>query len=212
MKLKIDKLKIETTLEDFINAWGLNINEVKKELEGGYYSDDFISIKENKKNWNVDLDLARSYEIIDMVNNSYNNKFILIVKDIWNGQTDKCENCIGFGEIYNKKCQKYDECQKCNGTGGEDEIEYTSFTLESGCIENLQDIIFMGGESDKKKFLSSKQLKCFNKLEEDGLINFTDLLDCQEFYFVKKTDIQKDGWKKTLKSFNLYNWETYPYN
>ena len=46
MKIKIENLDEETTLEKFVEDWGLDINEINEELENrSYYSDDFVEIE-----------------------------------------------------------------------------------------------------------------------------------------------------------------------
>ena len=63
MKIKLENLDKETTLEKFVEDWDLDINEINQELENNsYYSDDFVEIirEENitkinilTKNWEV---------------------------------------------------------------------------------------------------------------------------------------------------------------
>jgi hypothetical protein len=204
MKLKIDKLGIETTLESFVNDWELDINEVKKELNDGYYSDEWVSIEKGEDNYlNVDI-ITHSFEIIDIINSCYNNEFLMVVKDVWNGETDECETCDGYGE------NDDDECVDCEGTGGYDDVQYTIFTPEGGNQDNISDITFKGGEYEEKTILTKEQYEKFIKLQDDGLIDFTDLLKYQTFHFIKKKVLKENGWYKIIESFELYDWETYP--
>jgi hypothetical protein len=50
MKLKIDQLGIETTLENFINDWEYDFDEVKTDLDDGEYRDEWISIEKEDDN------------------------------------------------------------------------------------------------------------------------------------------------------------------
>ena len=181
MKLKIDKLGIETTLESFVNDWELDIDEVKKELNDGYYSDEWVSIEIGEDDClNVDI-ITHSFEIIDIINNRYNNEFLFVVKDVWNGETDEG-----------------------------DDVEYTSFTIEGGNPDKISDITFKGGEYEEKTILTKEEYEKFIKLQDEGLINFTDLIKYQTFYFPKKKDLKENGWYKTIELFELYDWEKYP--
>ena len=206
IKLKIEELAIETTLEDFVNDWELDMNEVEEELNDGYYSDEEVMIDKGEDNClNVDI-ISNSFEIIDIINSIYNDQFLMVVKDVWDGETDECETCDGCGEN-----DKEEECVDCEGTGGCVDVEYTSFTLEGDNPDNIVDIVFKGGEYVEKIMLTKKQIEEFNKLKYDGLIDYTNNLKYQEFLFVKKKNLKKDGWEKTLKSFSLSDWDKYPW-
>jgi len=206
MKLIIEQLSIETTLENFVNEWGYDLNEIEDELKDGGYYDELINIEKSEDNsLNVEI-TSTSFDIIDIINNIYNNEFLMVVKDVWNGQTDECEKCDGMGENEDEE-----ECIDCEGTGGDEVLEYTAFSLEGGNIENISEISFKGGEYAKKEFLSDEQNEKFKQLCDDGILDWTDNLKYQTFYFVKKKELKESGWEKTLESFNLYDWDKYPF-
>ena len=49
-KIKIENLGIETTLEKFVEDWGLDINKINEELEeNSCYRNDFVEIERNDK-------------------------------------------------------------------------------------------------------------------------------------------------------------------
>ena len=183
MNVKIDQLGIETTYEDFIKDWNLDINELNDELKVGSYSDEWIDIEKLDEN-TLDVYInSTSFEIIDIINKCYKNEYIMIVKDVWNGES----------EDY-------------------DSVEYTSFTFEygddvKGPITN--EIYFKGGEYEEKTIISDQD-EFFN-LKDKGLIDFTDNVNFQTFYFIKPKNLDVNGWEKTLESFKLSDWETYPF-
>jgi hypothetical protein len=175
MKLKIDQLGIETTLENFINDWEYDFDEVKTDLDDGEYRDEWISIEKDDDNC-LNVYIQSNFEIIQIINDIYNDEYLMVVKDVWNGDT-----------------------------------EYTSFTLEGGFLNNITDINFKGGEYKEKTVLNDKELEKFVQLKNDDLINYTDLLKYQSFEFVKKKDLEKNGWEKTIESFNLFDWDKYKF-
>ena len=52
----------------------------------------------------------------------------------------------------------------------------------------------------------------FYKQSDEGKIDFTDLMKYQEVWFVKEEDLIRNGWEKTIESFNLYDWEKYSFD
>lgn len=206
MKLTIEQLGIETTFKNFCNDWDYDLNEIEDELKDGDYFDEWINIEKLEDNsLNITIS-STSFEIIDVINNVYNNEFLMVVKDVWNGQNDECEKCDGMGENEDEEV-----CEDCEGAGSYADLEYTVFSLEGRDIENISEILFKGGEYDKKEFLSDEQKQKFKQFCDDGILDWTSNLKYQTFYFVKKKELKKNGWEKTLESFNLHDWDKYPF-
>lgn len=84
-KLIIINLEIETTLEDFINDWDLDVDKVNERLENSkYYEDDYVLI-ESKGFITIKTEY---WETIDKVNKLYDNNYFLVVKDVYFGEND----------------------------------------------------------------------------------------------------------------------------
>lgn len=176
MKVKIDNLGIETTLKEFVEDWDLDINEINEELKNSSsYSDDYVEIELENNIINVSI-LTIDWGVKDIVNNIYNDQYLFIIKDVYNGDND----------------------------------EYTKFSIENPTPETY-DIVFEGGEYDKKTILNEEQLSKFYKQRDEGNIDWTDLLKYQRVWFVKKKDLIDNGWEKIIESFNLFDWDQYPY-
>ncbi len=180
MKIKLENLNEETTLEKFVEDWDLDINEINESLENNsYYSDDFVEIVKEENITTISI-LTKLWEVIDVVNNIYNNHYLFVIKDVYYGENDE-----------------------------DGELNYTSFSIENS-IPEINDIVFKGGEYEQKSILNKNQLSKFYEQVDNGDINWSDLLKYQEIWFVKKKDLISNGWGKTIESFNLYDWELYP--
>ena len=180
--MKIENLGIETTLEKFVEDWGLNINEINVKLdESSYYSDDFVEIQ-RKNNIITSRILTDFWEVMDTVNDIYDDYYLFIVKDVYTG--------------YNNE--------------DFEELNYTQFLIENP-TSKTKDIVFNGGEYDEKSILNENQLSKFYNQREDENIDWTDSLKYREVWFVREEDLIKNGWGKTIKSFNLDDWDKYPY-
>lgn len=206
MKIKIENLGEETTLEKFVEDWDLDINEINEELENSsYYSDDFVEIEREDNITTIKI-LTNLWEVMDVVNNIYDNHYLFIVKDVYTGENDEdCVVCDGEGFDTNDE-----ECKSCEGIGGDyGELNFTQFSIENSTPET-SGIVFKGGEYDEKSILNKEQLSKFYKQRDDGNIDWSDLLKYQQIWFVKKKDLLSNGWGKTIESFDLYDWESYP--
>ena len=107
MKIKIENLGIETTLEKFVEDWELDINEINKELdENSYYSDDFVEIEREDNLITIRI-LTSYWEVQDMVNDIYDDYYLFVVKDVFSGYNDEdCEVCDGEGvETNDEECK-----------------------------------------------------------------------------------------------------------
>ncbi len=205
--MKIENLGIETTLEKFVEDWELDINEINKELdENSYYSDDFVEIEREDNLITIRI-LTSYWEVKDMVNDIYDDYYLFVIKDVFSGYNDEdCEVCDGEGVDTNDE-----ECKLCEGIGGDyGELNYTQFSIENP-TSKTNDIVFKGGEYDKKSILNEDELSKFHNQKDEEKINWTDSLKYQEVWFVKEEDLIRNGWGKIIKSFNLSDWEKYPF-
>ena len=200
MKVKIYELDKETTLENFVKDWGLDIDDVKGELENnGHYENDYISIeKENNDSLYVTIQTTY-WEVIDLINGIYNNEFLMIVKDVWNGETEECETCDGCGENEDEE-----ECVDCEGSGGCKQVMYTSFQVENNpsivvegnnSPKNVPRRIVFKGLDEMNIILNEKEEEEFEQLQNEGLIDYTDYLKYQTIYIVKKKEFEEKKWE-----------------
>ena len=204
----IENLGIETSLEKFVEDWELDINEINKELEEeGTWSDDFVEIEREDDEITIRI-LTRFWEVQDMVNDRYDDYFLFVVKDVYIGDNDEiCEVCDGDGVDTNDE-----DCKSCDGDGGDfGELNYTQFSIENP-TSKTNPIVFKGGEYQEKSILNEDELSKFYKQLDEGKIDSSDLSEYQEVWFVKEEDLITNGWKKTIESFNLYDWEKYPFD
>jgi len=206
MKIKIENLDEETTLKKFVEDWDLDINEINEELEeSSCYSNDFVEIEREDDEITIRI-LTDNWEVMDMVNDIYDDYYLFVVKDVYYGENDEeCEVCNGEGVDTNDE-----DCKSCKGEGGDyGELNYTSFEIENPTPET-SNIIFQGGQNDEKSILKEDELSKFHKQRDEEIIDYTELMKYQNIWFVKKKDLISNGWGKTIESFNLIDWESYP--
>ena len=206
MKLFVKDLGIETTLEQFVKDWDLDIYSVNEELEGDLetYFGEFCSIEKDEENENCLMGNinTESWEVMDMVNDIYDDYYLFVVKDVFYGENDEvCEVCDGEGVDANDE-----DCKSCDGEGGDyEEINYTQFSIENSTSNN--DVVFKGGQYQEKSILNENELSKFYDQCNEGKTE--NDVKYQDIWFVKEEDFNKNGWKKTIESFNLYDWNKY---
>lgn len=207
--IKIENLGIETTLEKFVEDWGFDIDEINEELdENSCYSNDFVEIEREDDVITIMILTTGSWEVKDIVNDIYDDYYLFIVKDVFYGENDEdCEVCDG--ECVDKNDE---DCKSCDGMGGDyGELYYTQFSIENP-TSRTNSIVFKGGEYDKKSILNEDELSKFQKQIDEEIIEYSTLMKYQECWFVKEEDLIRNGWGKTIKSFNLSDWEKYPFD
>ena len=174
----IKQLGIETTLKEFVKGWEIDLNEFNDKIkENGYYNTDLIIVHKNQENC-FDVEIINSMwgEIIDTLNKVYPDNYILIIKDVWYG--------------------------KVRYQLGTKEFDYTSFQTENktGKQTNLS---FKNKNNNYKKLLimNDSEIIEFEKLKENGTINYTDLIKYQEIFFIKEQDFEEKKWYDFIKSW-----------
>ena len=217
-KIKIENLGIETTLEKFVEDWGLDINKINEELEeNSCYSDEFFEIEREFSEADVitvripslDESQGESLSTLAVVNSVYDDYYLFVIKDVYFGEiAEACEVCDGEGW----DDEDDEECKSCEGEGGDyGELNYTSFNIENSTPKTNPPIVFKGGEYNEKSILNEDELSKFYNQMDEGKIDYTTFLKYQEVWFVKEEDLIRNGWGKTIKSFNLYDWKKYPF-
>lgn len=203
-KIKIENLGIETTLEKFVEDWGLDINKINEELdENSCYRDEYVELEREDNIITIRI-LTDLWEVYDMVNKIYDDYYLFVVKDVFSGDNDEdCEVCDGEGVDTND-----DDCKSCEGEGGDyGELNYTQFSIENP-RSKTNNIVFEGGEYHEKSILNEDELSKFYNQRDEEKIDYTDY---QEVWFVKEENFIRNGWEKTIKSFDLYDWDKYKF-
>ena len=169
MKLIISELDVETTLEDFVNDWDLDIEEVKEELDNDDYyegGNGFFMIEKSEDNKFLTVEIIDGhYEIFESLNGIYEHKYLLFFKDVFWGRDEN-----------------------------DDDVEFTTWDIE-GIYNNK--FIFKGDENDSKKLCNKDEEIEFENFIEEGVIETTH--KDQEFLFVKEKDFNLDKWLKYFK-------------
>ena len=190
MKLKVNNLGLETTLEQFVKDWKLDLNKVKQNLENGVYYNNEVHIERGDDNCisaDISTDNGESDEMIHLINEKYNNQYFLIEKEVW--------------------CSPQDDMLDED----ENELDFTRFTIKNNDSDEMLNIIFSGGEYDEKFILTEKEEAQFEEYVDEGKIECDELAKYQEHWFVKKNELIVNGWELTIISFNLDDVDTYPY-
>ena len=198
MKLIIKELKIETVLVDFVNSWNKNIDceDHQLEIETIYdfanercFYHDIFDMEMDKENNCLFLEIASPFEAFPTISKLYNNDYLMITKS-----------------LSKKNNRDYDE---------ENDIEeeydyilgYTIFTVED-CLGYSSEIGFRGyGGNTPKIYMNKEDWDLYNNLED---CYDDDLISYQTVHFVRKKDFEVCKWYQTIKSFDLYDWDTYP--
>lgn len=204
MRLIIKELKVETDLVDFVNNW--NKNDVsgeyyQLEIETIYddlaseenYNGELFSITVDKENNCLILEIDSHFEAFPTISKLYNNDYLMITKSL--STKTKIES------DYNDDDDDEDDYY-------EDELEYTIFTAED-CLGYHNQIGFKGGEYKSKLYMSQTDWDLYNNLEDENNFDF-DLISYQTVHFVSKKQFAVGKWFQTIKSFDLYDWDTYP--
>ena len=198
MKVKISSLNLETTLDEFIKSWKNEINEELWEEfnEEGYLDDEYQTglVMEKNEDNSVSIEITPDFSNIDIINSVYNNKYALLVKDVFGPLND---------DFYHKLSDEEREFMN-------DAESFVCFSTEGNEIFEDVAIIFSGGEYGKKKQLNKDQSEKFYRWRDfSPAFNGDDNIKYQEIFFVDIEFFKLNGWKKTLGQFNLYEFENY---
>lgn len=205
MKLIIKELKVETILVDFVNSWNKNIDckDYQLEIETIYdfanercFYHDIFEIEMDKENNCLFLEIASPFEAFRTISKLYNNDYLMITKSLsikTNNESDYIDDDDDFEE-----------------DDFEDELEYTIFTAED-CLGYNNQIGFKSVKYQSKVYMTKEDWDLYNNFDEEDFIDF-DEGTCwfQPVHFVSKKEFEDGKWFQTIKSFDLYDWDTYP--
>lgn len=203
MRLIIKELKIETVLVDFVNSWNKNIDckDHQLEIETIYdfanercFYHDIFEIEMDKENNCLFLEIASPFEAFRTISKLYNNDYLMITKSL--------STKTNIDSDYNDDDDDYEDDDY------EEVLEYTIFTAED-CLGYNNQIGFKGGEYKSKLYMSETDWDLYNNLEDENNFDI-DLISYQTVHFVRKKDFEVGKWFQTIKSFDLYDWDTYP--
>ena len=200
MKLIIKELKIETVLIDFVNNWNKNVGGDFFQLEieriydylasEGYYNGELFSIDLDKENNCLFLEIDSPFEAFPLINELYNYNYLMITKNLYKIIINEFENNYE-NDVY-------------------EELEYTIFTAEDS-LEYDNEIGFKSVNYQPKVYMSKEDWDFYNNFHEEDLFNCDDLLlNNRTVHFVSKKEFAEGNWFQTIKSFDLYDWNTYP--
>ena len=200
MKLIIKELKIETVLIDFVNNWNKNVGGDFFQLEieriydylasEGYYNGELFSIDLDKENNCLFLGIDSPFEAFPLINELYNYNYLMITKNLYKIIINEFENNYE-NDVY-------------------EELEYTIFTAEDS-LEYDNEIGFKSVNYQPKVYMSNEDWDFYNNFHEEDLFNCDDLLlNNRTVHFVSKKEFAEGNWFQTIKSFDLYDWNTYP--
>lgn len=200
MKLIIKELKIETVLIDFVNNWNKKVGGDFFQLEieriydylasEGYYNDELFSIDLDKENNCLFLEIDSPFEAFPLINELYNYNYLMITKNLYKIIINEFENNYE-NDVY-------------------EELEYTIFTAEDS-LEYDNEIGFKSVNYQHKVYMSKEDWDFYNNFHEEDLFNCDDLLlNNRTVHFVSKKEFAEGNWFQTIKSFDLYDWNTYP--
>jgi|LauGreDrversion4_2_1035121.scaffolds.fasta_scaffold25322_8 hypothetical protein len=207
MRLIIRELKIETVLVDFVNNWNksdvsseyyqMDIESINDDLASEEnYNDELFSITKDKENNCLILEIDSPTEAFPTISKLYNNDYLMITKSLstkTNIESDYDDN---------------DDADDYEDDDYENVLEYTIFTAED-CLGYHNQIGFKGGEYKSKLFMNQADWEFYNNLEDENNFDF-DHISYQTVHFVRKKDFEDGKWFQTIKSFDLYDWDTYP--
>jgi hypothetical protein len=148
----------------------------------------------DKENNCLFLEIASPFEAFRTISKLYNNDYLMITKN-----------------FINKNNRDYDE-----ETDIEEEYDsilgYTIFTAEDYLLsedrrEDFSEIGFRGyGAHEPKAYMNKEDWDLYNDLEDYN----DDLISYQTVHFISKKEFASGNWFQTIKSFDLYDWDTYP--
>lgn len=198
MKLIIKELKVETVLVDFVNSWNkyvggeynqLEIETIYDDLDSERdYNGELFSITMDKENNCLILEIDSPFEAFPLINELYNYNYLMITKSL--------ARIISKDFDYNFENDDYEE------------LEYTIFTAEDS-LEYDNEIVFKGGEYKTKLHMSKADWDSYD-IEDIDISDDFNLLKYQTVHFVSKKEFAEGNWFQTIKSFDLYDWDTYP--
>lgn len=198
MKLIIKELKIETVLIDFVNNWNkyvggdffqLEIERIYDYLASeGNYNGELFSIDLDKENNCLFLEIDSPFEAFPLINELYNYNYLMITKSVARIDSKDLD--------YDLDNDDYEE------------LQYTIFTAEDS-LEYDNEIVFKGGENRTKLHISKADWNSYDPEDIDISDDF-NLLKYQTVHFVSKKEFAEGNWFQTIKSFVLYDWNTYP--
>ena len=116
-------------------------------------------------------------------------------------------------EVYDMVNEIYDDYYlfvvKDVFSGDYGELKYTQFSIENPASKtNNIFYVFKGGEYHEKSILNEEELSKFYNQRDEEKIEHTDY---QEVWFVKEENFIRNGWEKTIKSFDLHDWDKYKF-
>jgi len=215
MRLIIKELKVETVLVDFVDNWNKNnLSEKYYELEidtindnlsrGRDYYKEFLSIEIDIENNCLNLLFFDSRQVFPIISRIYNNSYLLITKCIHRITS----NDLNYNEdLVNEDEVDVDDVHEYENEGNK--LEYTIFEAED-CLGYHNQIQFKGGENICKFLISETDEDSY----EWELVEFYSTKYFQDFYFdhffISKKEFEDGNWFQTIKSFDLYDWDTYP--
>jgi antitoxin component YwqK of YwqJK toxin-antitoxin module len=198
MKLIIKELKVETVLVDFVNNWNkyvggeynqLEIETIYDDLDSERdYNGELFSIVLDKENNCLFLEIDSPFEFFPLINELYNYNYLMITKSL--------ARIVSKDFDYNLENDDYEE------------LEYTIFSAEDS-LEYDNEIVFKGGEYRTKLHISKADWDSYD-VEDIDISDDFNLLKYQTIHFVSKKEFEDGNWFQTIKSFDLYDWNTYP--
>lgn len=198
MKLIIKELKVETVLVDFVNNWNkyvggeynqLEIETIYDDLDSERdYNGELFSIALDKENNCLFLEIDSPFEAFPLINELFNYNYLMITKSL--------ARIVSKDFDYNFENDDYEE------------LEYTIFTAEDS-LEYDNEIVFKGGEYRTKLHISKADWDSYD-IEDIDISDDFNLLKYQTVHFVSKNEFADGKWFQTIKSFDLYDWDTYP--
>ena len=205
--LLIDQLDIKTTLESFVKDWELDMDEVIESFEENDVYDDYEGWFNITKleNGILDVDIfGGQFELIDVINNIYEQQYLLFVKDVYTGENhDGNEVDYTSWEIeggdkdYLFIGGEYDQKKICT----EKEQEEFQELLEEDMIENMlkyQEFYFVK-EQDYNKEKWYKTLEKFDLYDWEKYPSEFITNGVREWFYkngqLRKTGEYKNGMK-----------------
>jgi antitoxin component YwqK of YwqJK toxin-antitoxin module len=199
MKLIIKELKIETVLIDFVNSWNKNIDCEDHQLDietiydfanERFFYHEIFDIVMDKENNCLFLEIASPFEAFQTISKLYNNDYLMITKSL--------ARIVSKDFDYNLENDDYEE------------LEYTIFSAED-CLGYNNQIGFKSVKYESKVYMTKEDWDLYNNFDEEDFIDF-DEGTCwfQPVHFVSKKEFEDGNWFQTIKSFDLYDWDTYP--
>ena len=163
-----------------------------------------MSIEIDIENNCLNLLFFDSRQVFPIISRIYNNSYLLITKCIHRITS----NDLNYNEdLVNEDEVDVDDVHEYENEGNK--LEYTIFEAED-CLGYHNQIQFKGGENICKFLISETDEDSY----EWELVEFYSTKYFQDFYFdhffISKKEFEDGNWFQTIKSFDLYDWDTYP--